>query len=137
MDAMVIGAGGFVGGYLLRQLMTEGKMPGATKLPRERVNIGGCEVFDLDLGNENAVRRLLSEHRPAQIYHLAAQSSVAVSWKEPELTAQVNVIGTLHLLEAIRSIPDYYPRVLLVGSGIRRPPWSDCPLDGGHSTATG
>ena len=117
MDAMVIGAGGFVGGYLLRQLMTEGKMPSATKLPRERVNIGGCEVFDLDLGNENAVRRLLSEHRPAQIYHLAAQSSVAVSWKEPELTAQVNIIGTLHLLEAIRSIPDYYPRVLLVGSG--------------------
>ncbi len=117
IDALVIGAGGFVGSYLLRQLLTEGKQPAATKLPQEHVNVGGCEVFDLDLGNENAVRRLLSEHRPAQIYHLAAQSSVAVSWKEPELTAQVNIIGTLHLLEAIRSIPDYYPRILLVGSG--------------------
>lgn len=117
MDALVIGAGGFVGGYLLRQLLAEGKNPGATKLKHESVRIDGCEVFDLDLGNENAIYRLLSEERPAQIYHLAAQSSVAVSWKDPELTVDVNIKGTLHLLEAIRRIPDYYPRVLLVGSG--------------------
>lgn len=117
MDALVIGAGGFVGGYLLRQLLDEGKMPGATKLKHERITVDGCEVFDLDLANENAVRRLLSEHRPAQIYHLAAQSSVAASWKDPELTIDVNIKGTLHLLEAVRSIPEYYPRILLVGSG--------------------
>lgn len=117
MDALVIGAGGFVGNYLLRQLLAEGKDTGATKLPKERIRVDGCEVYDLDMGNANAVSRLLTELRPAQIYHLAAQSSVAVSWKEPELTVNVNVLGTLHLLEAVRSIPDYYPRILLVGSG--------------------
>ncbi len=117
MDALVIGAGGFVGKYLLRQLLTEGKQPGATKLPKERISIDGVEEFDLDLASQNAVCNLLREHRPAQIYHLAAQSSVAVSWKEPEATIQVNVLGTLHLLEAVRCIPDYYPRILLIGSG--------------------
>lgn len=117
MDVLVIGAGGFVGGYLLRQLLAEGKAPGATKLPHETVGIEGCEVSDLDLGDENAIYRLLSEERPAQIYHLAAQSSVAVSWKKPELTVDVNIKGTLHLLEAVRRIPDYSPRILLVGSG--------------------
>ncbi len=117
MDSLVIGAGGFVGGYLLRQLLEEGRDPGATKLPHERIAIDGVEVFDLDLGDQNAIRRLLAAHRPAQIYHLAAQSSVAVSWKQPELTIDVNIKGTLHLLEAIRSIEGYYPRILLVGSG--------------------
>lgn len=117
MDALVIGAGGFVGGYLLRQLLTEGKQPGATRLPHEQIAVDGCEVSVLDLGDQEAVRKLLSEHRPAQIYHLAAQSSVAASWKDPELTVDVNIKGTLHLLEAVRSIPEYTPRILLVGSG--------------------
>lgn len=117
MDALVIGAGGFVGRYLLQQLLEDGKTPGATKLPREALKMDGVEVFDLDLGSQSAIRQLLERERPMQIYHLAAQSSVGLSWKEPELTVDVNIKGTLHLLEAIRSIPEYYPRILLVGSG--------------------
>ncbi len=118
MDALVIGAGGFVGGYLVTHLQEAcGKYVGATKLPGERVNARGCEVFDLDICKEREIRELLQLHRPAQIYHLAAQSSVAVSWKDPELTVDVNIKGVLHLLEAVRSIEDYYPRILLVGSG--------------------
>ncbi len=117
MDALVIGAGGFVGSYLLRELQERGKEVGATKLPSESVRVPGCEVFDLDLMNENAIRNLLMAHRPAQIYHLAAQSSVAVSWKDPQLTVDVNIKGVLHLLDAVRSVEDYYPRILLVGSG--------------------
>lgn len=117
MDALIIGAGGFVGSYLIQELLSCGKAVGATKLPHESIRIGGCEVFDLDLAKESDIRMLLASHRPAQIYHLAAQSSVAVSWKDPELTVDVNIKGVLHLLEAIRSVEDYYPRILLVGSG--------------------
>lgn len=117
MDALVIGAGGFVGKYLLRQLLEEGADPGATKLPGERIGIDGVEESDLDLSSQSAVRTLLAAHRPSHIYHLAAQSSVSVSWKKPEETIDVNIKGTLHLLDAIRSIEDYYPRILLVGSG--------------------
>ena len=117
MDSLVIGAGGFVGKYLLRELQKTGGELGATKLPGESVQINGCEVFDLDLGDERGIRELLLAHRPARIYHLAAQSSVAVSWKNPQLTVDVNIKGVLHLLDAIRSIDEYYPRILLVGSG--------------------
>lgn len=117
MDALVIGAGGFVGGYLVRCLAESGLHVGATKLPDERIRIPQCDVFDLELGSEAAIRNLLLAERPAQIYHLAAQSSVAVSWKDPQLTIDVNIKGTLHLLDAIRSIEGYQPRILLVGSG--------------------
>ena len=117
MDSLIIGAGGFVGGYLIRELVQNGQHVGATKLPREHIKSNTCDVFDLDIGQESAVRRLLETHRPAQIYHLAAQSSVSVSWKNPELTIDVNIKGVLHLLEAVRSIEEYYPRILLVGSG--------------------
>ena len=117
MDSLVIGAGGFVGKYLLQQLLDEGQDAGATKLRHEHIRMDGVEVFDLDLSDQNAIRQLLAAHRPAQIYHLAAQSSVSVSWKNPELTIDVNIKGTLHLLEAIRSIEGYDPRILLVGSG--------------------
>ncbi len=118
MDALIIGAGGFVGSYLIAHLQEAcGQYVGATKLPHERIRAANCEVFDLDIGSESAIRSLLLQHRPKHIYHLAAQSSVAVSWKDPELTVDVNIKGVLHLLDAVRSIEDYYPRILLVGSG--------------------
>lgn len=117
MDALIIGAGGFVGGYLIQELTANGIHVGATKLPREHISSALCDVFDLDICHQSAIQRLLQEHRPAQIYHLAAQSSVAASWKQPELTIDINIKGALHVLEAVRSIEAYYPRILLVGSG--------------------
>lgn len=58
----------------------------------------------------------MEEQRPDYIFHLAAQSSVAVSWKNPGLTVDVNVKGSLNVLDAVRKL-DYKPRVLLIGSG--------------------
>lgn len=46
--------------------------------------------------------KILSEVRPKEIYHLAAQSHVTSSFEIPEYTFQVNVFGTLNLLQAIR-----------------------------------
>ena len=117
MDALVIGAGGFVGSYLIQELNRKPLHIGATILPREHIRSGNCDIFTLDIMQESEIRNLLQIHRPKQIYHLAAQSSVATSWKNPELTIDVNIKGVLHLLEAVRSIEEYYPRILLVGSG--------------------
>ena len=117
MDALVIGAGGFVGSYLIQELNQKSLHIGATVLPREHVRAGNCDVFTLDIMQESEIRNLLRTHRPKYIYHLAAQSSVANSWKNPELTIDVNIKGVLHLLEAVRSIEEYYPKILLVGSG--------------------
>ncbi|MEB8387020.1 GDP-mannose 4,6-dehydratase [Rhodobacteraceae bacterium KMM 6894] len=55
-----------------------------------------------DLTDTSNLTRLLSEIRPDEVYNLGAQSHVAVSFEAPEYTADVDGIGTLRLLEAIR-----------------------------------
>jgi GDPmannose 4,6-dehydratase len=55
-----------------------------------------------DLSDTSNLTRLLSEIEPDEIYNLGAQSHVAVSFEAPEYTADVDAIGTLRLLEAIR-----------------------------------
>ena len=55
-----------------------------------------------DLTDTSNLTRLLSEVRPDEVYNLGAQSHVAVSFEAPEYTADVDGIGTLRLLEAIR-----------------------------------
>lgn len=55
-----------------------------------------------DLTDTSNLTRLLAEIRPDEVYNLGAQSHVAVSFEAPEYTADVDAIGTLRLLEAIR-----------------------------------
>jgi GDPmannose 4,6-dehydratase len=55
-----------------------------------------------DLSDSSNLTRILSEVRPDEVYNLAAQSHVAVSFDSPEYTADVDAIGTLRLLDAIR-----------------------------------
>lgn len=116
LKALVIGAAGFVGHYLLERLALDGWKLCATKMPGEVLESGVAQVVDLDILDPGAVEQLLKEVQPDAIFHLAAQSSVAVSWKRPELTVDVNVKGTVHVLEAVRSV-GLSPRILLVGSG--------------------
>ena len=55
-----------------------------------------------DLTDSSNLTRLISEIRPDEVYNLGAQSHVAVSFEAPEYTADVDAMGTLRLLEAIR-----------------------------------
>lgn len=55
-----------------------------------------------DLSDTSNLVRILSEVQPDEVYNLGAQSHVAVSFEAPEYTADVDAIGTLRLLEAIR-----------------------------------
>lgn len=118
MRTLIIGAAGFVGGYLIDHLLktSHGALT-VTKMPHETLSNASVEVCDLNLLDMEAVKNLIDRLRPEHIYHLAAQSSVGLSWKNPGLTVDVNIKGTLNLLDAIRSIDDYRPRILLIGSG--------------------
>jgi GDPmannose 4,6-dehydratase len=60
-----------------------------------------------DLSDGPGLRRILEQVRPAEVYNLGAQSHVAVSFQQPEYTADIDGLGTLRLLEAIR---DYRER---------------------------
>ena len=55
-----------------------------------------------DLTDSSNLTRILNEVKPDEVYNLGAQSHVAVSFESPEYTADVDAIGTLRLLEAIR-----------------------------------
>lgn len=55
-----------------------------------------------DLSDSSNLMRIVQESQPDEIYNLGAQSHVAVSFESPEYTADVDAIGTLRLLEAIR-----------------------------------
>lgn len=116
MRILIVGAAGFVGAYAIRQFAAEGAEIHATKLPQEQIRQTGCTVHDLDILDAEAVRMLFDAVMPDAVLHLAAQSSVALSWKQPQLTADINIKGTLNLLEAARAMKSP-PRILLIGSG--------------------
>ena len=116
MKALIIGGAGFVGGYLAAQLLSEGSQVTLTKLPAERLVLAEVRIRDLDILQPEQIEKILAEEKPDEIYHLAALSSVALSWKRPELTVDINIKGAVNLLEALRSIP-HKPRTLLIGSG--------------------
>lgn len=116
MKALIIGAAGFVGGYLADHLQKDcGWSVCVTKMPQETCQIENVEVYDLDILEKDAVKELFETLAPDYIFHLAAQSSVAVSWKRPELTVDVNVKGCVNVLEAAREL-EKKPRILLIGS---------------------
>ena len=117
MRALIIGAAGFVGPHLAREIRKTLRCSViATILPRERLEIEEAEVRHLDILDQQALYRLLYEERPEYIFHLAAQSSVALSWKKPSLTVDINVKGALNLMDAVRSL-GLKSTLLMVGSG--------------------
>lgn len=116
MKALVIGAAGFVGGYLVQHLRDVCEWTVyATKLENEKFDEFNVDVYDLDMLNKDAVGAIFKKIQPDYIFYLAAQSSVAVSWKKPELTVDINIKGCVHLLESAREL-EKKPRILLIGS---------------------
>jgi len=116
-QAIIIGAAGFVGSYLAEHLQTEYNMKVAvTKLSHETLEIKNADVYNLDILNKEEIVNLLFKVRPDYIFHLAAQSSVGLSWKNPGLTIDINIKGSINVMDAIRELY-YKPRILLIGSG--------------------
>jgi GDP-4-dehydro-6-deoxy-D-mannose reductase len=102
MRVLVTGARGFVGGHLLPLLIDRGWEVTATDR-------------ELEVTDRNAVEAKLKQLMPQAIVHLAAQSSVAASHDEPELTLRVNYLGALSVLRGAQHCGSR-PRVLLIGS---------------------
>ena len=65
------------------------------------------DVYELhygDMGDSSSINRILSQVRPSELYNLAAQSHVGVSFDQPEYTSDVDATGVLRFLEGIRSL---------------------------------
>ncbi|WP_353203034.1 GDP-mannose 4,6-dehydratase [Polynucleobacter sp.] len=59
-------------------------------------------LYHADMNDSSSLLRVINEVKPDEIYNLAAQSHVAVSFEEPEYTANSDAVGTLRILEALR-----------------------------------
>lgn len=121
MRALITGITGFAGRHLARHLLGLGyDVWGVSMADRAPIDLTmtGTEVrfVNCDLRNKPAVAETLASARPGEIYHLAGQSSVALSWAEPVLTFEINVIGTINLMDAACK---YAPKakLLIIGSG--------------------
>ena len=115
--ALITGITGQDGSYLADLLLSKGyKVVGVKRrtslLSTDRIDhiFNDTDLimnFNLVYGNMNdsgCLHRLLIEHQPDEIYNLAAQSHVRVSFDTPEETTEIVAMGTLRLLEAYRNI---------------------------------
>ena len=101
MRVLVTGADGFVGRHLVEMLRSEDHAVVATS------RTGSDSAHEVDVRDRKAVNEIIEAEKPEVLFHLAAQSSAALSWKEPSLTYDVNVGGTHVVLEATRDLaPD-------------------------------
>ena len=109
--ALITGITGQDGSYLAEFLLDKGyDVHGIIRRSsvdfRERIaHLEGHERFHLhygDLGDSMSIMGLVSKVRPDEIYNLAAQSHVQVSFDAPEFTADVDAVGVTRILEAVR-----------------------------------
>ncbi len=112
---LVTGGTGFSGQHLCTQLMQEGAQVVVLSWNGDKMP-AGVELVRGDVRDAEAVRQIFEQVRPDEVYHLAAISSVPVSWTKPRLAFEVNVGGTFNVVEAAMQM-DPVPRVLNVSSG--------------------
>ncbi|MGE4546393.1 MAG: GDP-mannose 4,6-dehydratase [Desulfurella sp.] len=114
--ALITGIRGQDGAYLAKLLLEKGyKVYGADRRSGDSGNwrlkeLGieqEIEIVYMDLLELTNIRHVISKIMPDEVYNLAAQSFVGVSFEQPILTADIDAIGVLRLLEALRDIkPD-------------------------------
>lgn len=108
--ALIFGVTGMDGSYLADLLLTKdytvfGVVRGdATESRSNTKHLEGKITFlNGDLMNQDSLISCLQKSNPDEVYNLAGQSSVFESWKSPQYNGNVNAIGTLRLLDAIRA----------------------------------
>ena len=113
--AVVTGITGQDGAYLTQLLLEKGYTVSGTYRRTSSVNFWrldelgitqhpGLRLVEYDLTDLSSTIRLLEKAEPQEVYNLAAQSYVGVSFEQPITTADITGIGALNLLEAIRTV---------------------------------
>jgi GDP-4-dehydro-6-deoxy-D-mannose reductase len=118
--AIITGLKGFVGPYLAAALRSSNLEPVgislAEAMPPHPISTEEFRIHDVDIRNREAVQKIIAAEQPEFLFHLAAISHVPTSRVNPALTYDVNVGGTLNVLDAVRQL-ERRPRVLIVSTG--------------------
>lgn len=121
MRALITGVGGFAGSYLAEYCLSQPEVE-VIGLVRRRERLGHAahlagriEVLEADLRDAAATARAVATSAPDVVYHLAGQAFVPLAFEDPVGTFESNVVGQLHLIQALLQ---HHPRarLLVVGS---------------------
>ncbi len=120
MKSLITGIPGFVGSHLSELLLEKNVEVFGTYLKGESLeNLASVKknivLFECNITDFDSLSKLVKKISPDQIYHLAAFSSVGKSFENPLKTFEINVRGTLYLLEILRSIKKKV-KILIVSS---------------------
>ena len=118
---LITGHTGFKGSWLTLLLQHLGAEvigisldPPTTPSLYEQANVAkGMISLRQDIRDGEAIKKLFQQHKPEIVFHLAAQPLVRYSYREPVETYETNVMGTLHILEGIRSIDSVRSAVMI------------------------
>jgi GDPmannose 4,6-dehydratase len=109
--AIITGITGQDGSYLAELLLSKGyRVIGVIRrssvVTFERIQHiqEQIEIIQGDLHDQSSLMDLMEQHKPDEVYNLAAQSFVPTSWNQPVLTGEVTALGVTRMLEAIRLI---------------------------------
>jgi len=105
--ALVTGITGFAGSHLAELLLAEKvEVHGVLRWRSKSDNIDHIKdkihFHEADLLDAHSLYKMIDEVKPHYIFHLAAQSYVQSSWASPSNTLEVNIIGSVHLFEAVK-----------------------------------
>src|SRR6478609_9200436 len=107
--ALITGITGQDGSYLAEFLLGKGyEVVGVVRRTShdsyERIGhlLDRVQIVPADLLDQHSLTQVLQEHRPDEVYNLAAQSFVPASWSQPVLTGEFTALGVTRILEAIR-----------------------------------
>ncbi len=99
MDRILVTGGlGFIGSHLADALLQQGHEVTILDRNKKPIYKPDCRIIYGDVRKRRAVEQAVKGKD--KVFHLAAQASVAISVKDPQLTAETNVLGTLNLLDA-------------------------------------
>ena len=109
MRALITGSAGFIGTHLKAEFENNGYDVVCCDLK------ASDDTVSMDITDPERVKTVLEENKPDIIINMAGQANVGLSWKKPQLTVQLNTIGLINILEAVRAV-NPKTRVLAVGS---------------------
>lgn len=121
MRVLITGVTGFVGSHLAEYVSDLGhEVAGTMRWRSQQQNLSDVrdrmQLYEADLRDSTATRKVMADFKPERIFHLAAQSFVHASWSAPAETLSTNVMCQVHLLEAMRETGLEETRVQIAGS---------------------
>src|SRR6185437_14705823 len=109
MRALITGITGQDGSYMAELLLSKGyevfglvRRTSVKRFERIEALLDDIELVEGDLTDQTSLDHIVQSVQPDEVYNLAAQSFVPVSWNQPVLTGDVTALGVIRILEAIR-----------------------------------